>query len=107
MVHPMPNAATAPPGDHGPQRAAEGGAPTRQVMVAELRAKLAHYLQLVAAGESVAIVSRGQVVAELTPPGRSTGRPNTRGLLRGKIWLSPGWEETPDDLIDLMEGRSE
>jgi len=103
----MPNAASIPSGDHGAQRAAEGGAPTKQVMVGELRAKLAHYLQLVAAGESVAVVSRGQVVAELKPPGRPVGRLNTRGLLRGKIWLSPGWEETPDDLIDLMEGRGE
>jgi hypothetical protein len=43
------------------------------------------------------------LVAAPAPPTKAC-RPNTRGLLRGKIWLAPGWEATPDDLIDLMEG---
>jgi antitoxin (DNA-binding transcriptional repressor) of toxin-antitoxin stability system len=100
----MSNAASVGPDDQGPQRAAGAGAPATQVMVGELRARLAHYLQLVATGESVAIVSRGQVVAELRPPARPAARPNTRGSMRGQIWMAPGWEDTPEDLIDLMEG---
>jgi len=47
------------------------------------------------------------VVVAAQAPTTKAGRPNTRGSLRGEIWLAPGWEETPDDLIDLMEGGGE
>jgi antitoxin (DNA-binding transcriptional repressor) of toxin-antitoxin stability system len=91
--------AQVPVGDHVALRSAA----SHQVGVRDLRSRLSHYLQLAAAGESVAIVSRGQVVAELRPPAPPAARPNTRGALRGQIWQAPDWQGTPEDLIDLME----
>jgi hypothetical protein len=27
--------------------------------------------------------------------------------MKGEIWMAPDWEETPQELIDLMEGKDE
>jgi prevent-host-death family protein len=42
----------------------------RTVGVRELKNRLSEYLRQVRAGESVLVTDRGEVVAELTPPGR-------------------------------------
>ena len=78
-------------------------APPLQVAVRDLRANLAHYLQRAAAGESLAILSRGEVVAQLGPPASPPRRPNTRGILRGRMKLTPGWDDPDEELYDLME----
>lgn len=44
----------------------------KSVGVRELKGRLSHYLREVRAGETVVITDRGQVVAEINPPGTSS-----------------------------------
>ncbi|HTV80542.1 MAG TPA: type II toxin-antitoxin system prevent-host-death family antitoxin [Steroidobacteraceae bacterium] len=43
----------------------------RSAGIRELKNRLSEYLRRVRAGESVQVTDRGEIVAELTPPGRS------------------------------------
>lgn len=46
----------------------------------ELKAKLAEYIRDVRRGETVLVTDRGQVVAEITPPGSRTQSPTPGNL---------------------------
>lgn len=54
----------------------------RTVGVRELKNRLSEYLRQVRAGESVLVTDRGEVVAELTPPGHGTADGNVAPGLR-------------------------
>jgi antitoxin (DNA-binding transcriptional repressor) of toxin-antitoxin stability system len=45
----------------------------KTVGVRELKNRLSEYIRQVRSGESVLVTDRGEVVAELAPPGRTTG----------------------------------
>jgi antitoxin (DNA-binding transcriptional repressor) of toxin-antitoxin stability system len=68
----------------------------KTVGVRELKNRLSEYLRLVRSGESVLVTDRGEVVAELSPPGQSVADSSVPpGLLalakRGLVTLgSPG-----------------
>src|SRR5215467_8530313 len=49
----------------------------KSVGVRELKNRLSEYIRAVATGEAVLVTDRGDVVAELVPPGQ---RPDERGL---------------------------
>jgi len=44
-------------------------------------------------------------VARLGPPLRREQR--RPGRMKGKMWAAPDWDETPQELIDAMEGVGE
>ena len=48
----------------------------RTVGIRELKNSLSEYLRRVRSGESVLVTDRGEVVAELTPPGQRTSDPS-------------------------------
>jgi len=67
----------------------------KRVGLRELKARLSFYIRQVRAGRHVLVTHRGEVVAELSPPGEA---PDTRGQVpaalaamarRGLITLSP------------------
>ncbi len=66
-----------------------------------------HFSKLVEraeAGEEIVIGRAGKPVAKLVPFDQVvTGR--QPGLLRGRIWMAPDFDETPDDLVGLFEGE--
>jgi len=66
----------------------------------EAKARLSELLDRVAAGEHVTIRRRNEIVARLVPP------PSRRqaGRRRGKVWIAPDFDETPPDIIEMMEG---
>ena len=41
--------------------------------VTDLKNRLSYYLRLVARGETVTVLARGKVVAQITPPGDASG----------------------------------
>lgn len=68
----------------------------KTVGVRELKNRLSEYLRQARAGENILVTDRGQVVAELSPPGQDSGDPSVPpGLLalarRGLITVgAPG-----------------
>ncbi len=64
----------------------------KAVGLRELKNRLSEYVRQVRAGESILVTDRGEVVAELGPPGRIAARPDLPpGLLemarRGEVTL--------------------
>jgi len=56
------------------------------------------------AGEDVVIAKAGKPMVMLVPVGRDT-RPRKPGRFAGRITLAPDFDETPEVLIDLFEGK--
>jgi prevent-host-death family protein len=54
----------------------------KTVGVRELKNRLSEYIRQVRSGESVLVTDRGEVVAELTPPGQGTAEGNVAPGLR-------------------------
>jgi antitoxin (DNA-binding transcriptional repressor) of toxin-antitoxin stability system len=57
----------------------------RAVGVRELKNRLSEYLRLVRAGERVLVTDRGEVIAELGPPGQEPGQEGMPRKLREMI----------------------
>jgi prevent-host-death family protein len=71
----------------------------RTVGIRELKNSLSEYLRRVRSGESVLVTDRGEIVAELTPPGRDSSDPSVppglsalvrRGLATAGATANPG-----------------
>lgn len=76
-----------------------------RIGVRALRENLADTLRQVSEGKSFTVVSRDKAVARLVPAPAQSKR--KIGLLKGKIHFAPDWDETPDWLTDIMEGKGE
>lgn len=79
--------------------------PARTINVSQLRDNLATYLSAAEQGQEVIVTSHGRAVAKISPveqPRRALG------LLKGKIGpqSADAWD-FPDDLTDIMEGKTE
>ena len=55
-------------------------------------------------GEEVVIARDGEPYLYLRPY-RGATKPRPLGLLKGKIWMAPDFDETPQDVIDAFEGK--
>jgi antitoxin (DNA-binding transcriptional repressor) of toxin-antitoxin stability system len=55
------------------------------VGIRELKNRLSEYLRLVRAGQRVLVTDRGEVIAELGPPGEATEQPDIPRKLREMI----------------------
>ncbi len=73
-----------------------------QVNVYEAKTHLSRLLERVEAGEEIIIARNGRPVARLVPTQRTEAR-RVPGSLRGKIWISPDFDEPDEELIDLFE----
>jgi antitoxin (DNA-binding transcriptional repressor) of toxin-antitoxin stability system len=79
--------------------------PPRQVGVREFRGNMTDILRQARQGESFLITSHGEVIAELRPPSVLQRPRRQPGALRGKILVSPAFNELPEDMLAAMEGR--
>jgi prevent-host-death family protein len=75
------------------------------VNIADAKARLSQYLELVENGERVVISRRNRPVAELRAVAQARTEPRPVGLARGQVDV-PGafFEALPDDLVDAFEG---
>jgi antitoxin (DNA-binding transcriptional repressor) of toxin-antitoxin stability system len=78
---------------------------TTHVGVRELRGNLSGYLRQARQGTSFLVVSHGEVVAELRPPGRAERAARQAGRLRGQIRMAPDFDTLPPDLLAAMTGE--
>jgi len=76
----------------------------RQVGVRDFRGNMTSILRQARQGETFLITSHGEVIAELRPPSIMARPRRQPGALRGKIQLSPDFDELPADLLATMEG---
>ncbi|HWC81463.1 MAG TPA: type II toxin-antitoxin system Phd/YefM family antitoxin [Pseudonocardiaceae bacterium] len=72
---------------------------TVQVNIYDAKTHLSQLVDQAAAGEEVIIARNGRPIARLCPLPRSSRR-RTPGTMRGKIWLAPDFDQTPDEVVD-------
>jgi prevent-host-death family protein len=77
------------------------------VNVRELRDKLASYLGQVSNGEEVTITLHGKPIAKIIPAVAKKPRSALFGVMRGQMTAATDFDETPDDILDAMEGQNE
>jgi antitoxin (DNA-binding transcriptional repressor) of toxin-antitoxin stability system len=84
----------------------------KRVGIRELKDRLSEYVRCARRGETVLVTDRGQVVAEIAPPGRASRHPGLpEGLLdmaeRGLATLgAPGAAERYVALEPILRGTS-
>lgn len=77
----------------------------KPVNIYEAKTQLSRLVDRAAAGEEIIIARAGRPMARLVPlepdpPLRVPGR------LKGKIWISPDFDDPlPDDILDAFEGK--
>jgi prevent-host-death family protein len=74
------------------------------VNVHDAKTHLSRLLERVAEGEEVVIGKAGRPVARLIPYVEEA-KPRVPGAWRGKVWIAPDFDETPEWLIGAFEGR--
>jgi len=77
------------------------------VNVRELRENLATYLSQASQGHEVTVTSHGKEIARIVPSAKKRPRAAAFASMRGRIVMAPDFDETPQDIIDAMEGRDE
>ena len=81
-----------------------------QVNMDEAKSELSRLGELAWQGEEIIIAKAGKPFLRLTPydePNRVEDKPEEPkrrplGLLEGKIWIAPDFDDTPEELIDLF-----
>jgi prevent-host-death family protein len=91
--------------------------------IRELKDNLSHYVRRIEAGERISVTAHGRVVAELVPPGSSSGAAQrsrfdelvATGVIRPPVEAGDPFEDWPDirlprgtaaDLIDSDRGEA-
>ncbi len=76
----------------------------RPVNVHDAKTHLSRLLARAEAGQEIVIARAGRPVAKLVPlrPRRARRR---LGLWAGEGWIAPDFDETPEALVKLFEGR--
>jgi antitoxin (DNA-binding transcriptional repressor) of toxin-antitoxin stability system len=77
-------------------------AQVEQVGVRDLRAKLSHYLRVVAEGGRIVVMQRGRPIAEIGAPEADKPR-RTPGTMKGEIWMAEDFDEWPEDILASFE----
>lgn len=77
----------------------------RTVQVGEFRENLSAFLKEVEQGQELLVVSRSRPVARVIPAAPAARR--QFGLMKGRIWMAPDWDEPDEVMIAAMEGREE
>jgi len=76
-----------------------------QVNVHEAKTHLSRLLERVAAGEEVTIAKSGRPVARLIPYRERRGE-RKLGTLKGKIWMSPDFDDPlPEEVLAAFRGE--
>jgi prevent-host-death family protein len=69
----------------------------------EAKSQLSKLVARAERGEEVLIARNGKPVARLVPY-RAARAPRKPGALKGKLWVAPDFDDTPDWLIAAFEG---
>ncbi len=75
----------------------------RTVNMHEAKSHLSALVEAVLAGEDVVIARAGKPMARLVPY-RERKEQRTPGRWKGKVWIAPDFDETPQEVINAFEG---
>jgi prevent-host-death family protein len=76
---------------------------TEIVNMHQAKSSLSRLVERALAGEEVLIARNGKPLVRLVPVERQR-KPRVSGRGRGKIWISPDFEFTDDEIAELFEG---
>lgn len=77
-----------------------------QIEIHEAKSQLSRLGELAWQGEEIVIAKAGKPYLDLVPHRAQTGD-RKLGLLKGQIWVAPDFDETPTEVTEAFEGRSE
>ncbi|NHN90324.1 prevent-host-death protein [Acetobacter sp. LMG 1627] len=89
---------------HMSERVSDNASDPQKIGVREFRGNLTAYLRQVRQGSTILVTSHDEIVAELRPPSPSYRPRRQPGALRGRIRLSDDFDQTPQDMLDSMDG---
>ncbi len=76
----------------------------RSFNIQHAKTHLSRLLEDAARGEEIIIAKAGRPYVRLVPyVGDDT--PRKLGGMQGQLWVSPDFDRTPDEIVDLFEGR--
>ncbi len=81
--------------------------PAKRVGIREFRGNFSGFMRQVRHGSSFVVTSREEVVAIIQPPHQPSALRRQAGTLRGKIRMSPDFDNLPTDILAAMESDSE
>ncbi|HTE85636.1 MAG TPA: type II toxin-antitoxin system prevent-host-death family antitoxin [Dehalococcoidia bacterium] len=77
------------------------------VSVSEAKAHLSQILARVSGGDEFVITRAGRPVARLVSVPQRRTVPRVPGGWKGRVWIAPDFDDTPEDLIAAFEGEGE
>jgi prevent-host-death family protein len=77
----------------------------RTVNMHEAKSQLSSLVAAVLAGETVVLARNGKPVARIVPYA-GAGEPRRPGRWKGRLWVAPDFDETPEEVIESFEGPS-
>ena len=81
-----------------------------QVNMNEAKSQLSKLGRMAWEGEEVIIAKAGKPFLKLVPyvaEGSETKEPRRLGAWKGKIWVAPDFDDTPQEMIDSFYGEGE
>ncbi|MFS3136267.1 type II toxin-antitoxin system Phd/YefM family antitoxin [Gluconacetobacter sacchari] len=90
--------------DHMSEQLSGSQSAPLKIGVREFRGNLTAYLRQARQGNTILVTSHDEIVAELRPPSPSYRPRRQPGTLRGRIKLSDDFDQTPQDMLDSMDG---
>ena len=76
---------------------------TEIVNMHQAKTSLSRLVERALAGEEVVIARNGEPLVRLVPVVKER-KPRVPGRLKGKIWISPDFEFTDEEITELFEG---
>jgi prevent-host-death family protein len=73
----------------------------------EAKTQLSRLVERALSGEDVVITRHGTPVVRLVPVTNQSRFASTRGMWKGKIWMSDDFDEWTDELEEMFFGDSE
>jgi prevent-host-death family protein len=73
-----------------------------QFNVAEAKARFSELVQKAVSGEEVVIARDNRPLLRLVPLGAPAGK-RTPGSARGRVWIAPDFDQTPEDFEDYVQ----
>lgn len=78
----------------------------KKVNIAEAKAHLSQYLELVQRGETIVLSKRNEPIAEIRPLGRRSRRPRPAALCSGDFEVPESFDEPlPESVLTEFEGK--